>query len=200
VPKHRATHVRQGRRLEYFTLGWNLIEAAVAGVAGFAAGSTALIGFGIDSLIESLSGGVMLWRLAEDGAGESRERVAQRLIALSFGALAIYVGVESVLTLSENAAPDRSLVGIALACMSLLIMPILARSKRRVARELKSPAMKADSRQTDLCAVLSAILLSGLGLNAILGWWWADPVAALAMVPVIVLEARRTWRGDSCAC
>jgi len=169
------TFTRKGRRLEYFTLGWNVIEAAIAGVAGFAAGSTALIGFGIDSLIESLSGGVLLWRLADDGLGEARERVAHRLVAVSFVALAAYVGVESILTLREHAAPDHSIVGIILATV-------------------------ADSRQTDLCAYLSAILLAGLALNALFGWWWADPLAALAMIPIMSFEARRAWCGDRCTC
>jgi len=195
----RVTLARRGRRLEYFTLGWNLIEALVAGLAGLAAGSTALIGFGIDSLIESLSGGVLLWRLA-DGAGEARERLAQRLVGVSFVALAVYIGVESVLHLRTQTTPDDSPVGIVLATVSLIVMPVLARSKRRVATGLNSAAMTADSRQTDLCAYLSGILLTGLGLNALLGWWWADPVAALAMVPIISLEARRAWRGDTCPC
>jgi len=194
------TFTRKGRRLEYFTLGWNVIEAAIAGVAGFAAGSTALIGFGIDSLIESLSGGVLLWRLADDGLGEARERVAHRLVAVSFVALAAYVGVESILTLREHAAPDHSIVGIILATVSLIVMPVLARAKRRVAKGLGSAAMTADSRQTDLCAYLSAILLAGLALNALFGWWWADPLAALAMIPIMSFEARRAWCGDRCAC
>jgi divalent metal cation (Fe/Co/Zn/Cd) transporter len=190
----------RGRRLEYFTLGWNVIEAIVAGLAGLAAGSTALIGFALDSLIESLSGGVLLWRLRDGRDGEVRERIAQRLVAVSFVALAGYVAVESVLTLNSRSEPDASLVGIVLAAVSVIVMPILARSKRSVAAGLGSPALTADSRQTDLCAYLSAILLAGLGLNAFLGWWWADPVAALAMVPIMVFEARRAWRGDSCAC
>ena len=190
----------RGRRLEVFTLAWNVIEAIVAGLAGLAAGSTALIGFGLDSLIESLSGGVLLWRLQDGRAGEARERIAQRLVAMSFVALAGYVTVESVLTLSSRSEPDASLVGIVLATLSVIVMPILARAKRSVAAGLGSPALTADSRQTDLCAYLSAILLVGLGLNALLGWWWADPAAALAMVPIMVYEARRSWRGDSCAC
>ena len=169
-------------------------------MAGFAAGSTALIGFGIDSLIESLSGGVLLWRLADEKMGEARERVAQRLVAASFLALAAYIGVESVLTLREQSAPDDSIVGIVLAAVSLVVMPVLARAKRRVAAGLDSAALRADSRQTDLCAYLSAILLVGLGLNALLGWWWADPMAALAMIPIIAFEARRAWRGDDCGC
>ncbi len=200
MPDRRDALTRRGRRLEYFTLGWNLIEAVVAGLAGFAAGSTALIGFGIDSLIESLSGGVLLWRLADPESGEARERVAQRLVAASFVALAAYIGVESVLTLREQSAPDDSIVGIVLAAVSLVVMPVLARAKRRVAAGLDSAALRADSRQTDLCAYLSAILLAGLGLNALLGWWWADPMAALAMIPIIAFEARRAWRGDDCAC
>lgn len=190
----------RGRRLEVFTLGWNLVEAMVAGAAGLAAGSTALIGFGLDSLIESLSGGVLLWRLQDGTAGEAREPVAQKLVAVSFVALAGYVAVESVLAVSSRSEPDPSIVGIVLASVSVIVMPILARAKRSVAAGLESPALTADSRQTDLCAYLSAILLAGLGLNALLGWWWADPLAALAMVPIMLFEARRSWRGDSCAC
>jgi len=200
VSDRRDTLSRRGRRLEYFTLGWNLIEAAVAGAAGLAAGSTALIGFGLDSLVESLSGGVLLWRLRDGEAGEARERVAQRLVAVSFVALAAYVGTESILTLSRRAEPESSLVGIGLAAVSLLVMPVLARAKRRVAAGLGSAALTADSRQTDLCAYLSAILLIGLGLNALFGWWWADPAAALAMTPIMGFEARRSWRGDTCEC
>jgi divalent metal cation (Fe/Co/Zn/Cd) transporter len=189
--------VRRGRRLEYFTLGWNLTEAAVAVGAGAVAGSIALVGFGVDSLIECLSGAILLWRLHGD-ADEAREARALRLVGISFLLLAAYVGFEAVKTLLAREAPDASLVGIVLAAVSLVVMPLLARAKRRVASRLGSRALEADSRQTDLCAYLSAILLGGLALNAVAGWWWADPVAALVMVPIIAREGVEALRGETC--
>lgn len=190
--------VRRGRALEYLTLGWNLAEAAVAIAAGTLAGSAALLGFGLDSVIESSSGAVLLWRLRVGPEGERREQRALQLVGVCFLLLAAYVAWKSGVTLWNRRPPDESPVGIALAAVSLLVMPLLARAKRRVAGDLSSRALEADSRQTDLCAVLSAILLIGLGLNAWLGWWWADPVAGLAMVPVIALEGRRALRGERC--
>jgi divalent metal cation (Fe/Co/Zn/Cd) transporter len=190
--------LRRGRLLEYFTLGWNLVEAAVAIVAGGLAGSSALLGFGLDSLIESTSGAVLLWRLQEGIEGERRERLALRLVGVSFLLLAAYVAWEAGRSLWRREVPDDSLIGILLAAVSLAVMPVLARAKRRVARRLGSSALEADSRQTDLCAVLSAILLGGLVLNWALGWWWADPAAALAMVPVIGAEGVRALRGERC--
>jgi len=199
LPSNRQRLLRQGRWLEYLTLGWNLVEALVAIGSGLAAGSTALLGFGVDSLIESLSGAVLLWRLLGDEEGEKREERALRLVGVSFLLLAAWVGWEGLTTLVGREAPDESFVGIALASVSLLVMPILARAKRRVATGLGSKALEADSRQTDLCAYLSAILLVGLGLNVLLGWWWADPVAALAMVPIIGGEGIRALRGEECS-
>lgn len=190
--------LRRGRRLEYLTLGWNLVEAVVAVGSGIAAGSTALVGFGVDSLIESTSGAILLWRLSDETHGDAREGTALKLVGVSFLLLAGWVGWEAVTALVAREAPDRSLVGIVLALLSLTIMPILARAKRRVASGLGSKALEADSRQTDLCAFLSAILLVGLGLNALLGWWWADPVAALGMVPIILSEGVRALRGEEC--
>jgi len=187
-----------GRRLEYFTIGWNLTEALVGIGAGWLAGSVALVGFGADSVIESLSGGVLLWRLASPHQDESRERLASRLVGVSFFLLAAYVLYESLAALLRREAPASSPVGIGLAAVSLVVMPLLARAKRRVAAAIQSRALVADSRQTDLCAVLSAILLGGLGLNALLGWWWADPLAALAMVPLIALEGRKAWQQKHC--
>jgi divalent metal cation (Fe/Co/Zn/Cd) transporter len=187
-----------GRRLEYFTIGWNLVEAVVGIGAGWLAGSIALVGFGADSVIESLSGGVLLWRLAAPHEDESRERLASRLVGVSFFLLAAYVLYESAASLLRREAPASSWVGIGLAAVSLVVMPLLARAKRRVASAIQSRALVADSRQTDLCAVLSAILLGGLGLNALLGWWWADPLAALAMVPLIALEGRKAWQQKHC--
>ena len=189
----------QGRRLEFLTLGWNLVEALVAIGSGLAAGSTALVGFGVDSLIESTSGAALLWRLSGEGGGHQREAMALRLVGVSFLLLAVWVGWEGLSTLLGREAPDESSVGIALAAVSLLVMPVLARAKRKVATGLGSKALEADSRQTDLCAYLSGLLLIGLGLNALFGWWWADPVAALAMVPIIANEGIRSLRGEECS-
>jgi divalent metal cation (Fe/Co/Zn/Cd) transporter len=194
----RDAVVRQGRRLEYFTVGWNLIEAAVALGAGLFAGSIALIGFGIDSLIETSSGAVLLWRLQEGEEGEKRERMALKLVGISLLVLAAYVAIDATKGLILREPPERSLVGIILAAVSLVVMPLLAWAKRRVAAKLNSQALVADSHQTDICAYLSAILLVGLGLNGLFGWWWADPIAALAMVPIIVKEGLEALRGESC--
>ena len=194
----RREAVRRGRRLEYLTLGWNLVEAVVAVGAGIGAGSAALIGFGVDSLIESASGGALLWRLREGERGEARERTALRLVGVSFLLLAAYVAWEAGGSLLEREPPEASWVGIGIAALSLLVMPLLARAKRRVAVVLESRALHADSRQTDLCAYLSAILLAGLALNALFGWWWADPVAALVMVPIIAHEGWEALRGEEC--
>ena len=197
----RQAEVRRGLRLEYLTLGYNLLESLVALAAGAIASSIALIGFGVDSLIECSSGLVMLWRLRSDRTNrESAERQAQKLIAVSFFALAAYVAWESLETLIGREAPERSLPGILLAVTSLIVMPLLARAKRRVGRSLNSAAMVADSKQTELCSYLSGILLAGLGLNASLGWWWADPMAGIVMTPVIVKEGVSAWKGKGCGC
>lgn len=190
--------LRAGRRLEYFTLGWNLTEAAIALGAGVFAGSIALVGFGIDSLIESLSGGILLWRLQRVQTHEKRERPALMLVGISFFLLALYVAVESATSLLRREHPDTSVVGIILSIASLIAMPLLARAKRHVAARLESGALYADSRQTDICAYLSAILLGGLLLNALFGLWWADPVAALCMLPLIFREGMEAVRGRSC--
>ena len=196
----RAASVRRGRLLEYVTIGWNLIEGFVAVGSGLLAGSVALIGFGVDSFIESLSGGALLWRLHLDDARrrERAERTALKLVGVSFLALAAYVGFDAVKSLIAREPPGSSYAGLALAALSLLANPFLARAKREVAAVIKSRAMEADARQTDICAYLSAILLAGLGLNALFGWWWADPVAALVMVPIIVKEGVEALRGESC--
>jgi divalent metal cation (Fe/Co/Zn/Cd) transporter len=191
-------NVRRGRRLEYFTVGWNLLEAFVSLAAGIAAGSIALIGFGIDSLIETSSGVVLLWRLREGKEGERRERLALKLVGWSLLALAAYVGFEAAKALILREEPERSWPGIIIAALSLIVMPLLARAKRKVAREISSRALAADSKQTDICAYLSAILLGGLALNAFLGWWWADPLAGLIMVPIIAKEGWEALRGESC--
>ena len=200
----RAAAIHRGINLEYFTVGWNLLEAAIGIAAGAIAGSIALIGFGLDSLIEVSSGGVLLWRLHADHDEQGREAIERRalkLVGVSLLTLAAYVAVESALSLIRHEAPERSLPGIALAIASLIAMPVLARAKRRVASELRSPALQADSKQTDICAYLSAILLVGLLLNALFGWWWADPAAGLLMSPIIAYEGMKAWRGEaSCEC
>jgi divalent metal cation (Fe/Co/Zn/Cd) transporter len=194
----RAEDARHGRRLEYFTIGWNCVEALVGTIAGVAAGSIALIGFAIDSLIESFSGAILLWRLQQHDRDEHRERVALKLVGWSLLLLALYVAVDAVKSLLTHEPPHKSIVGIALAAVSLIVMPLLAGAKRRVAARLDSRALHADSRQTDICAYLSVVLLLGLSLNALFGWWWADPVAALGMVPVIAHEGIKAFRGEGC--
>jgi divalent metal cation (Fe/Co/Zn/Cd) transporter len=197
----RAAAVDRGLSLEYFTVAWNFLEAVVALLSGAMAGSIALIGFGMDSLIEVSSGGILLWRLLSDHDQERRAAVEQRalkLVGISLLALAAYVAWESFLSLARHEAPERSLPGIALAIASLIAMPLLARAKRSVASALGSSALHADSRQTDICAYLSAILLLGLLLNAARGWWWADPAAGLLMVPLIAYEGGQALRGKTC--
>ncbi len=191
--------VLEGRWLEYLTLAWNALEAAVAIAAGVIAGSTSLLGFGIDSVIESMSGAVLLWRL-QDEKGERRERTALRLVGVSLLVLAVYVGYESASDLIRQDHPEVSYVGIGLAVACLIVMPLLARAKRRVAARMESQAMHADSRQSDICGYLSAVLLFGLGANALFGWWWADPVAGLLMVVIIGKEGIEALRGKACSC
>ena len=191
----------QGRRLEYFTIGWNSLEGLIAVAAGVFAGSISLIGFGADSFIEVTSGATLLWRMAGDANEAKRERrewIALRVVGWSFLTLAAYVGFEAVRDLATRQAPEESAVGIGLACVSLVVMPLLARAKRQVGVALGSRAMHADARQTDFCMYLSAILLGGLVLNAAFGFWWADPVAALVMVPIIFKEGLDGVRGDPC--
>ncbi|MGI8544472.1 MAG: cation diffusion facilitator family transporter [Aridibacter sp.] len=194
----KTENVRRGRVLEYFTIGWNLIEAIVAFGAGLVAGSTSLIGFGVDSLIESSSGITLLWRLQEGEQGEQRENFALKLVGVSLLLLAGYIAFDAGKSLIYSESPRVSFIGIGLAILSVIIMPILASAKRKVAENLNSKAMKADSRQTDICAYLSAILLIGLGLNALFGWWWADSIAGLFMIPIIIKEAFEALRGETC--
>jgi len=192
---------RRGRRLEYFTIGWNSVEGIAAVGAGVLAGSISLLGFGVDSFIEVTSGAALLWRMSADRdaqCSERREAVTLRLVGLCFVGLAVYVGYEAVVDLVTRSLPEASRLGIAVAAVSLVVMPWLSRAKRDVARALGSRAMHADSKQTDFCAYLSAILLAGLLLNYAAGWWWADPVAGLAMTPFIVKEGVRALRGDPC--
>ena len=197
----RLHHVRQGIALEYLTIGWNLLECLVAVTAGILAGSVALVGFGVDSAIESVSGSVLLWRLYAERRGSHVEKIERRalwMVGVSFLLLAVYVAYDSVTTLIERKEPERSLIGILVAIVSLIVMPFLARAKRKAAANLNSAALLADSRQTSLCAYLSAILVGGLALNATVGWWWADPLAALLMVPIIANEGKEAIKGETC--
>jgi divalent metal cation (Fe/Co/Zn/Cd) transporter len=202
TPDHPITPsadvVAHGRRLEYITLAWNSLEAVAAIVSGLIAGSIALVGFGLDSVIECFSGGVLLWRLRAGEVGERREKMALRLVGISFLALAAYVAYDAIHSLARHEAPEESWFGVAVAMASLIAMPLLARAKRRVAAQLNSGALHADSRQTDICAYLSGILLGGLLLNALLRWWWADPLAALIMAPIIGREGLEALRGKTC--
>ena len=198
---NRDELIKRGRYLEYFTIGYNSLEGLIAVGAGLIVGSIALVGFGFDSLIEVTSGAVLLWRLHADIDEERRERVeaiSLRTVGICFVVLAIYVSYDSVKSLIKREAPQESIVGIVLAAVSLIIMPLLVRAKRKVARGINSGALMADSKQTELCTYLSAILLGGLLLNALLGWWWADPIAALVMVPIIVKEGIEGLRGETC--
>lgn len=192
----QASLVRRARRLAWIGLGWHGIEAAVAIAAGVVASSVALVGFGADSLIELGAGLVVLWRLAS--ARAITERRAQQMIAVSFYLLSAYVVVEAVRSLAAGDRPAVSWVGIGLSVLTLATMPPLANAKARVAEQLGSSATKSESRQTMLCAYLSAGLLLGLGLNALLGWWWADPTTALGIAAVAVKEGRNAWRGEAC--
>lgn len=197
----RPALISRGKLLEYATVGYNSVEGIIAVASGLVAGSIALVGFGFDSFIEVLSGVILLWRLYADVDEKRREQIEQRalrLVGISFLVLAAYVSYDSVKSLIRHEAPDESITGIVLAAVSLVIMPLLVRAKRRVARSIGSAALQADAMQTQLCAYLSAILLGGLALNATLAWWWADPVAALIMVPIIVNEGWEALRGQHC--
>jgi len=197
----RQAVARRGKQLEYFTIAWNSLEGLVALVAGALAGSISLVGFGIDSFIEVTSGGVLLWRMSIDAdvqKRERREKLSLRIVGVCFLALAAYVGYESISDLAGRKAPEHSISGIILACVSLVVMPLLSRAKKKVGNDLGSAAMHADAKQTDFCVYLSAILLLGLVLNAALGWWWADPVSALIMVPLIAKEGVEAVNGERC--
>jgi len=187
----RATLVRRGKRLTMLTLAYNTLEGIASLVAGAFAGSISLIGFGADSVIEVVSSIAALWRLRADVDEQRRvliERRTLRLIGATFLLLALYILIEAAHSLFTREAPERSVVGIVIAGASVVIMPILARAKRRVATALESRALAADAMQTSLCAWLSWIVLGGLALNATLGWWWADPIAGICMTPIIARE------------
>jgi divalent metal cation (Fe/Co/Zn/Cd) transporter len=197
----RQAVAQRGKRLEYFTIAWNSLEGLVAVVAGAIAGSISLVGFGIDSFIEVTSGTVLLWRMSVDADVRRRERnekLSLRIVAVCFLALAAYVGYESTSDIVSRKTPEHSIPGIILACVSLVVMPLLSRAKKKVANELGSSAMNADAKQTDFCVYLAAILLLGLLLNAALGWWWADPLAGLIMVPIIANEGIQGMRARTC--
>ena len=198
----RAAVVRQGRKLEYFTIAWNALEGLVAVAAGAIAGSISLVGFGVDSFIEVTSGSVLLWRMSVDAdvhRREPNEKRALKVVGACFLGLAAYITYESARDLLSRRPPEHSVPGIVLACVSLIVMPLLSRAKRRVGHALGSAAMHADAKQTEFCTYLSAILLVGLLLNAFFGWWWADPAAALIMVPIIVKEGIEGLQGKACA-
>jgi divalent metal cation (Fe/Co/Zn/Cd) transporter len=192
----RSRLLRRARQLAWVGIAWHAIEASVAVTAGVVAGSVALVGFGADSLIEAIAGLVVIWRLASTHA--MSERRAQQLIAVSFYVLSAYVAIEAIRSLATVDRPGVSWVGIGLSIVTLATMPPLATAKVRVADALGSSATKSESRQTMLCAYMSAALLVGLGLNALLGWWWADPVTALAIAGVALKEGRDAWRGEAC--
>jgi len=194
----RATAVAGARRLEYLTIAWNGFEAAVALISGLVAGSIALVSFGLDSVIETASAAILLWRLRARNDSERSERTARRLVGGSLLLLAAYVAVESIRVLWTGTRPERSLPGILIAVAAVIVMPLLGRAKRKAAAQIDSRALHADSRQADFCASLSAILLVGLLLHAWFGWWWVDPVAALVMVPIIAGEGIRGMRGERC--
>jgi len=197
----RPAEVHRGRRLEYFTVVWNTLEGLVAVVAGIVAGSISLVGFGIDSFIEVTSGSVLLWRMSVDSdvhRREINEKRALRIVGTCFLLLAAYITYDSISDLWSKRAPEHSVAGIILACASLVVMPVLSRAKRKVGRSLGSAAMHADAKQTEFCTYLSAILLLGLLLNAFFGLWWADPAAALIMVPIIAKEGIDGVQGKAC--
>jgi divalent metal cation (Fe/Co/Zn/Cd) transporter len=200
----RAELLRRALRLEYLTVGWNLVEGGVAVAAAVMAGSIALLGFGIDSFVESTSGAILIWRLraerrAKDHAAIERlDRRAHRLVALSLFLLAAYVAFDAGKALWRHEHPDVSKVGMVVLAVSMLVMQWLARAKRRAGTALGSRALVADAFQTTACWWLSVTALAGIGLNAIFGWWWADPVAALGMTYFLVPEGLEAWRGEEC--
>lgn len=199
----RGALLNRGLLLEYVTVGWNVLEGIVAVAAGVMAGSPALIAFGADSFIESISGGVLIWRLAGERSGRHDEdgtkrieRQAERLVGVSFVLLAAYVAIEAARALLTADAPDASPIGIGLTALSIAVMLWLARAKRRTGEALGSRALMADAQQTYACWYLSISALAGLALNALLGWWWADPLAALVIVVFLVREGVEALRGE----
>jgi divalent metal cation (Fe/Co/Zn/Cd) transporter len=203
----RREHLARALGLEYLTVGWNIAEGVIAVSAAVLAGSVALLGFGIDSFVESASGAVMIWRLLAERRGgiddarlDAIEHRARRLVALSLFLLAAFVAFDAVDTLRAGERPAFSLVGVVLTSVSLVVMLWLARAKRRVARALDSKAMEADAFQTTACWWLSLAALAGITLNGALDWWWADPAAALVIAALIVKEGREAWQGERDCC
>lgn len=203
-PAGREALLGRALRLEYLTVGWNVVEGVIALVAAAAAGSVVLVGFGVDSFVECTSGAVLVWRLLAERRARDHEEIerldrrAHRLVGLSLFGLAAFVAFEAARSLWKGDRPEPSLVGIAVIVVSLGAMIWLARAKRRTALELGSRALEADAFQTTACWWLSLITLAGLGLNTALGWWWADPVAALGMTWFLVREGREAWRREEC--
>jgi divalent metal cation (Fe/Co/Zn/Cd) transporter len=201
--KARHELVSRGLRLEYICIFYNSLEGVVALVSGLVAGSIALIGFGLDSVIELFSSLALIWRLHSDSDKSRRERsdlLSLRIVGCSFLCLAAYVSYDAIKAFLYYEQPEKSVPGIILAILSVIIMPLISRAKRKVALGMESNAMRADAKQTEFCAYLSAILLSGLLLNALLGWWWTDPLAALVMVPIISKEGIESLQGKNCSC
>ena len=201
VSLDRNEIAQRGKRLEYLTIGWNSLEGLVALLAGVTAGSISLVGFGIDSFIEVVSGAALLWRMSVDSDvqhRESNEKLALRIVGICFVGLAVYICYESAADLLYRREPESSIAGIVLAVVSLIVMPLLSGAKRSVGRQLGSAAMHADATQTEFCMYLSAVLLVGLLLNRFFGLWWADPVAALIMVPLIGKEGYEGLQGKDC--
>lgn len=198
--------VHRGLRLEYLTVGWNVIEGVVSIAAALAAGSVALLGFGIDSFVETASGLVLIWRLRAERQAlnpeeiEHLDRRAHKLVGLSLFMLAAYIAFDAAKALITKERPEPTVTGIAITSLSLAVMWWLARAKRRTAEALESRALQADSFQSTACVWLSVITLFGIGLNAVLGWWWADPIAALGMTWFLVSEGREAWRFEECSC
>lgn len=195
--------VISGKKLEYFTIAWHLLEGVISLLAGLASGSLSLVGFGVDSLIELASGATMLWRMGVDHRIDERERnekLALQLIGWSFIALAVYLVFEAVVSFARKQAPEHSPVGIAIAALSLLVMPLVSHAKRNIGSRLHSAAMRADAKQADFCAYLAAILLVGLLLNYWRNWWWADPIAAIVMAFIIGNEGINASTGQRDCC
>jgi divalent metal cation (Fe/Co/Zn/Cd) transporter len=200
VPLDRPAALRRARRLNEVTIGWNVVEGVVAVAAGIAAGSISLIGFGLDSGVEVSTSIVLAWRLARErrgGCTQEDDRRATRLIAACFAVLALWVTVEAVRQLLEREGPDVSVVGMVIAAIALVLGPVLARAKRRLGPILGSQAVVSEARQTELCAWLAGVVLLGLGANALFGWWWADPVAALVVAGFAAVESVRAWQAES---
>jgi divalent metal cation (Fe/Co/Zn/Cd) transporter len=206
VTAARAPLLRHALRLEYLTVGWNVVEGVIALVAALAAGSVALLGFGLDSFVETASGAILIWRLTAERRTSDREaierldRTAHKLVGASLFALALYIAADALWTLWTGDRPRPSPVGIALTAISLLVMVWLAKAKRRAAAALASRALEADAFQTTACWWLSLSALAGIAANALWGLWWADPAAALTMTWFIGKEGREAWRGEECGC